>query len=247
MHNFIHNILYSIVLLFAVFSSVSCEKNCLKAAGEIDSTLYELMPFNDIHIYDIFNVEIRQDSFYSVQVKTNSTLLKNISVVQNDTSITIVDSNKCYPLRKADIKIDLIITSPEIKHLNFYNASTFYTKDTLYYNRFLFRAYGKLAFADFKVKCDDHLFLSMWNVSGNIKVGGSCKYLQILNHGNGYIDAFNLKSKYAQITQKSTGDIKTNVSNKITATIYDSGNIYYKGNPVIDTTDYYTGTLIDAN
>lgn len=247
MHKFFSNIFYSIIILFTVSLSISCKKDCLKAAGEIDSTIYEFMPFNDIHIYNIFNVEIRQDSFYSVQVKTNSTLLKNISVVQNDTSITIVDSNKCYPLRKADIKIDLIITSPEIKHLNFYSASTLYTKDTLNYNNFLFRAYGKLAFADFKVNCDDHLFLSMWNVSGDIKVGGNCKYLQILNHGKGYIDAFNLKSKYAQITQKSTGDIKTNVSNKIKASIYDSGNIYYKGNPEIDTTTYYTGTLIDAN
>ncbi|MBN2891165.1 MAG: DUF2807 domain-containing protein [Bacteroidales bacterium] len=229
-----------------VFLLNSCENDCLRSAGEIDSITIELDSFSDIHVYDMFNVYVQQADNYSVKIKTNSTLLKNV-IVNNDTALVISDDNKCYFARNSENHIDIFITTPELSHLSFYSASTFYSIDTLKFHRFSFRAFGKLAFADFNVICEDHLFVSMWNVSGNLKVGGECKYFQVLNHGSTYIDAFELNSQFAKIEQRSSGDAKVNVSNELTAEIFDIGNVFYKGNPVIDTIITSSGKLIDAN
>ena len=225
----------------------SCNKDCLKAAGEKDSLTIDLQVFQEINIYGIFDVYIVQDTFNSVEIITNSTLLKNIEIEQIDSVITIKDNNSCYFVRDSEIKIILKITTTEFRDLNFYNASTFYTDDTLHFENFLFRSYGKLVFADFKINCEDHLFISIWNVSGDVKVEGTCKYLQILNHGSTYINAFDVNTRYATVEQRSTGDTKISVSEKLVAEIFDIGNVYYKGNPEIDTNIYSQGTIINAN
>ena len=234
-------------LIFLLLYQNSCNSDCLKAVGEIDSAEISLSTFEYLEIYDIFDVHIIQDTLHSLKIVTNSTLLKNIEVVQNDSVVVINDLNKCYFARKDGISIKLYVTCSNLKQLIFYNASTFYSIDTLYFNRFLFRAYNKLAFADFVVSSEDHLFVEMWNIFGDVSVAGKSKYLSIINHGSSYIKAHNLSAMYANVTQRSTGDVTVNVSDKLTAIILDIGNVYYAGNPELDTISRNKGRFIKLN
>jgi len=234
-------------IIFTLNFQTSCSKGCLKAAGEIDSNYTEFSKFEYIEIHNIFNVYIKQDTFYSLKIKTNSTLLQNVKVEQNDSTLIISDENTCYFARDYDLHIDLFITAPDLKQLTLCNASTFYSIDTLKYNRFIYKALDKLAFADFNIICSDHLFIELWSVSGKIDVAGKCTFLTILNHGNSYIYGFDLKSDYAEIEQRSTGDIEIFVKNKLKGGVYDIGNILYKGNPILDTITSGRGTIINSN
>ncbi len=233
-------------IIFALLFSTSCQKDCFKSAGEIDSIVIELKQFDKIYIYDLFDVEIKQDTFYEIKIITNSTILNNI-YVDNDTQLVVKDNNKCYLTRDYKIKRRLIITVPEIKELIFFNASNFYSADTLYFNRFMFKALGKIATADFKASCNDHLFISLWNITGDVYVQGNATFLDILNHGNAYVDAYDLDAEYVIIEHRSTGDIKVDVNNKLIAELFDIGNLYYKGFPAFDTAVFGEGKIIDDN
>jgi hypothetical protein len=237
--------LYTIILLWALlFSCSDASKSCLKAAGELDSIQLDVNSFNTIEVYDIFDVYLQQDSNYSIKIRTNKTLLNNVETIVTDSVLTISDKNKCYFLRDYDLKIEVFITAPDIKEMNFYSASSFRSIGELNYENFLFRCYGKMANADFTANCSDHLFVSLWNVTGDFYVHGKSTYLQILNHGSAYIYAFDLQAKYVKIEQRSTGNVEVSPEIKLTATIADIGNIYYKGNPNIDTIITGKGKII---
>jgi len=239
---------WGIFLAIATLSSCSqASKDCLKSAGEIDSTTFELEKFTIIDVYDIFNVYVKQADNYSIKIKTNSTLLNNVEISLEDTILTITDKNKCYFTRDYNLEINIFITAPNLRKINFYNASTLISQNTLNYERFLFRAYGKLAFCDIDVNCSDHFFLSLWNVSGEFKVTGQCKYFEILNHGTSYIHAYEMDAEYVWVEQKSLGDVEINASKKIFGDIYDIGNIYYIGNPEIDSNIIGTGKFIKSD
>jgi len=59
------------------------------------------------------------------------------------------------------------------------------------------------------------------------------------------IDAENLQCQIVTITQRSIADCLISVDQKLTANIYSSGNIYYIGNPLINSTKHTT-TLMSA-
>ncbi len=236
-----------IVFFVGLFSVASCSdagKDCFKAAGNIDSIIINVDDFNTIDVYDIFDVALKQGNEYSVKIITNKTLLDNVDVSVDDTLLTITDKNKCYFLRDYDVKIDIVITAPDVKEINFYSASSFKSIGELNYDRFLFRCYGKLASADFTANCSDHLFVSLWNVSGDFYVHGKTLYLSILDHGSAYVHAFDLSAEYISIEQRSTGNVEVYANRKITALLCDIGNIYYKGNPVIDSVITGKGKII---
>lgn len=220
------------VLLFILFS-VRC-KNFQNNDNTLDSVYVSLSGFDTINVYDIFNVYLKQDSIYSLKILTSSDLINNVEYTQNANVLSIKDLNKFYFLKSYDKSITLYITAPDLKAINLFSASSLYSIDTLKYNRFLVRAYGYIASADLTVDCDDHFFLSLWKVTGDYTISGKCTYLQILNHGTSYINAANLESQYCYIDQNSTGDAKLFVNKKLRVIIRDIGNVYYKGNPVIE-------------
>ncbi len=234
-----------IISLVVVFCS-SCEKKGLHGGGQIDSTVSYLKTFDNIHIYNIFDVKIEQDSFYRIKIIGDSELLKKVEV-KDDTALVVRDLNKYYFSKKNNKKINLIITVPDLSELIFHGAGTFRSDDTLVFDRFLYKAFARLAFADFKIKCSDHLFVELWNVSGSVKVEGEALYFGLLNHGAGNVDAYNLKAQYTQIEQRSSGYSKTFTEENLRVKIFDIGNVYYKGFPKLDTVSYYKGRVIDEN
>ncbi len=243
-------IVYAIFVVTFLSVSISCKSkigDCFNASDEIDSVTYDFSNYTTIDVYDIFEVYIKQDSFYRLKVVCNSDLLDDILIEQKDSVIEISDHNTCYFTKLADSSIKVYITAPNLKNVNFYCASSLYSIDTLEYERFLFRAYGKLAFADLTINCSDHFFLSLWDVSGDFKIRGYAKYFESLFHGNAYADAFDLKTEVTKVDHRSTGDIKVSATNKIKVQILDIGNIYYKGNPEIEATITGTGKIIKVD
>ncbi len=239
---------FLLIIIFSLFISCSDSgKDCFKSAGEIDSLNIEVQDFNIINVSDIFNIYLQKGNEYSVKIRTNSTLLQNVKIEQNDTILSISDQNKCYFSRNKDISIDIFITAPNLREINLYNASTVKSLNTLEYERFMFRAYGKLAFCDLSVDCSDHFFLQLWDITGEYSISGKCTFFDVLDHGKNTIHAYDLSSDYAIIEQRSTGDMELTVNKKLKVELYCIGNVLFRGNPAIDSSIIGQGKIINAN
>ena len=67
--------------------------------------------------------------------------------------------------------------------------------------------------------------------SGDVKINGNTSDFKAMVQGSGDIDCFDLNSKTADVTIKGSGNCNITVSELLNASIYGSGDIYYKGNP----------------
>lgn len=67
--------------------------------------------------------------------------------------------------------------------------------------------------------------------TGNIHLTGEVKQMKIKLYGSGMIDARALISEVADVTLSGVGDVLVNVSDRLDAKIYGTGNIRYQGNP----------------
>jgi len=90
------------------------------------------------------------------------------------------------------------------------------------------------------------LTISMSN-SGLIDIAGSATSETVQLSGSGDYSAFDMSVSFATITNTGAGNAFVKADSSIDATIQSSGNISYKGYPVITSTITGTGQLIDAN
>jgi hypothetical protein len=90
----------------------------------------------------------------------------------------------------------------------------------------------------------DHLKAST-NGSANISVEqGSAYEFEGEISGNGNIAAMGFQSKEAHVKISGDGNIEISVSDKLDVIINGSGNVYYRGNPVITTNISGNGQVI---
>lgn len=81
--------------------------------------------------------------------------------------------------------------------------------------------------------------------SGSIRFKNShFKHAQLTVHGSGKINGQSLQVKEAVANIHGSGNISIAVSDRLKAGIFGSGNIYYWGNPVLETTLNGTGKVI---
>ncbi len=81
--------------------------------------------------------------------------------------------------------------------------------------------------------------------SGSINVSNSNYQSALLEvYGSGNIEAQGLQAKQAVAKIHGSGNASLTVSERIEANIFGSGNIYYWGNPVIETTQNGSGRVI---
>jgi len=81
--------------------------------------------------------------------------------------------------------------------------------------------------------------------SGNILVDNANYQAAILlMHGSGNIEAQGLVAKEAEATSHGSGHINISVADKLKANIFGSGNIYYWGNPLLESTRNGSGRVV---
>ncbi len=236
-------ILFASIVLISILSFYSC-KHCTTLSLKQDSITFKFETFDTVNVYDIFNVYIKQDSFYSIKIKGDENLIKNVQVSKVDKNIEIQDKNTCYFLKLKHSQLNIYITAPDFYFVQLFSASSVYSIDTLHFTRFGIRAYGYYANANVCVDCKDHFFLGIWNSTGNYYIYGKTLFYQVLNHGHAYIHSFDLKSQYADIKQRSTGNVEVFCQKKLDAKIFETGNIIYKGTPEINAVIIGDGRII---
>ena len=235
--------LFVSLMLVSIASIYSC-KHCTTLSHDQDSLVFNFETFDTVNVYDIFNVYVKQDSFFSVKIKGDKNLIKNVEVSEANKNIEIQDKNTCYFLKLKHSQLDIYITAPDFYYVQLFSASSVYSIDTLHYTRFGVRTYGYYANANVCVDCKDHFFLGVWNSTGDFYVSGKAMYYQVLNHGHAFVHSFDLQSQYADIEQRSTGDVEVFCQKKLNVKIFETGNVIYKGNPDVSAVIQGQGKLI---
>ncbi len=233
------------VACFIALFSVSCEMDdipCVRVDGPIETQKRTLSDFNSIFFGDVGNLHISQGNEYSFIMKGQRVILDKVDLSVENNNL-IIQLNECF--NGDGYSLDIFITAPEIVNIEMSGIGTVTTETPLSADVFSLKLSGVSEMNSLEIEADSMTTYHLG--TGTIQYSGNTRAHTILSSGVGEIKADNLTTKTTEVTSNTTGDTYVNVSEKLIATLNNTGNVYYKGSPEITKEETGTGRVINNN
>lgn len=243
--NYRHIVLYSWIILTYAGCKKPEDRTCFKSFGNPSSKIIEFSSLSTIDVYDDISLNLIQDSLNYLEIKDYKNTIKDIEVTFDSGELSIKNNTSCkiFRTRKKHPSINLHFSS--IKKLNLYgsgniNSVTTWSQDSI--DIFSEEAAATLAL---DVKANDvHLYLKNGAIDGAIK--GSSQSVYCYQSGYSLVQLNELITPYLHFAAATTGDVKVYSSSFLHIELWNTGNVFYYGNPtnILITEQHRTGKLI---
>lgn len=236
----IRNKYFDIIIKLSIFllliSVISCKKghwtDCIESAGEnlTDSLLLE--NFDTVKIYDVFNIFLIQDTINFILINGGSNIIENISVNILDNTLELDNFHQCMCSKPAENSVNLYLHFKNIAKIDIHETSKLISVNSINSKELGVIFNNKISEANFILNCNTFYF---WNLRGGVlNLSGKTRELKIWNYGLCNVFADSLISEKALIENNSMGNCRIGISDTLKGKITNSGNVYYKGNPLIE-------------
>jgi len=238
--------LFCILLLF-----VACDNDygCFKTTGTLVSQEFLVDPFDKIIVYEGIELYIKESLEQKIVVETDKDLLSGIHLTVNDRQLEITNNNDCDFFRNVGLTKVYIYVS-NITHIR--NSSTFPVHsigvlnfDTLHLisEDYLSDYFNS---GDFNLEVNSQTINIVANGPSNHTISGLSETIHINFAGsNPRFEGSELLVKNATLFARSTNDILIKVSEKISGSLYSTGDVVLLKKPlIIDLKEYYKGKVI---
>jgi len=215
-------------LLFACSKSDRC--GCFDSNGETITETRSIEPFSELEVDNVFDITLHLNSNPEIKIEVGKNLLKGIKTTVENNRLIIKNNNICNWTRKYNGHIKIDISCDSVSYIKLYESCDIRCTDTIRANEFRFDNYADISKVDMNFVCITMIY-AVHAGTGDTKLHGSAKQCILWSMGYGYFYLNDFKTDYCNIMSNSTGNIYVNVSKEIEATIKNSGNVYYTGNP----------------
>lgn len=219
----------------AVFNIYTTGKPVVQGKGSVITKVLPLSGFTEIEVKKIGNIEISSGTEYRVSVSDYENLADFATFSMSGQRLIIGYADTCVKNSRLTIRITTPDPLYSIALSGIGNIDVKSPVDQL--SEITLSGNGKIVFRS-AVTSDD-LYVDMEGV-GYIYAYGLAKNLNVELGGSGSIDLTDLNAKTANCTISGVGDIRTTVTESLSALLAGTGNIIYFGNP--DLVKNITGT-----
>ena len=231
---------------FLLLFTHGCKKpGCIGAAGEIQTATRSLASFDELLLADNINLVLIQSPEEKIVIEAPENMMPNITSGIIDKKLTITNLGDCRWARDPKEKINVQLYFTNLKKIVYQGSGTITNIDTLRLNGLQLET--DEGAGDIELTVDNgytgaYLFADD-NVS--LKLHGRSDVCFTYTGSRGKSDMSDFKVKKMVIEYGGVTDTHVWVTNDLDATIFHTGNIKYKGMPVISRSRYYgSGRLI---
>ncbi len=204
-----------------ILSLFSCSKENIKGSGSVTTEQRNLTGFTSVSSSGSSKVFITQGNFFSVEVKGYANLLPyyETRVVNNELRLGYRDN-----VSVKNDNTEVFVTLPSVEALKLSGSGDIRTSGTFPF------------VADFNASISG---------SGNIHYSdGSAGFFNSSISGSGSMYMLGLKAEKAEAITSGSGNTEISVATHLQVKISGSGNVYYRGNPLIVTNISGSGEVI---
>lgn len=238
----------NLTFLLILACCAACERQeespCFQSASDPTEARIPLDDLQVLEVHDLFDVYLVQDTVNEVVVHAGSNLIDDLEFHQENNRLHVYNHSKCRWLRNYN-RIRLTFRLKNLSRVSLWYPCHVETPDTVKWPDLYVYSFAKVFEGRLLV---DNLTLRFgvnFTCAGSCSLAGHTGKLIIMNRGVHHIFADSLTSVAADITNNARGDIHLGPAETLSAHIWESGNIYYKGDPEIVVRDLTsTGRLI---
>ena len=225
-------------LVFAtlIFLSFSCTKAPL-TNGEVVTEMRQLDNFDIINLYDNIDVTLINSDVFKIEITTGENLVTNIIADVIEGKLYLRNENTCNWIRSYDCPLEAkIYFSGKLSAINYESVGNLYSDSYIVddsISRFDLNIEDGSGDIKLKINCDC-FYMESHSGTNAVSIIGKSRYCYIYQNGLGPILAENFITDKADVYSYKSNDIYVQCRNNLKASIYNMGNIYYKGQPKID-------------
>ncbi len=237
-----------LIVLFSLFLLLSCDENqLLESSGTLVSKEIPVDFFDKINISEGIELHITDEILTKVEIIAGENVIDKVtfSVIDNQLFIDAKNATRTFQSYEP---IKIYISINDLDTIYSSSQHNVYSENVLNFNILHLQSglFEDTASGEFhlKINCNS-LFVednraSFYTVSGNVENLNVSFY-----NGDERFEGSNLIAQNVTIFQRSSNDIIVNPQQKISGTIYSTGNVVLKNNPpIVDVQVLYQGQLI---
>lgn len=238
-----------IILLSLLFFSCDSENSndCFKTSGTKITKEFEVENFDKINLSQGIELIIKEGPEIKVIVESGQNLMNGITAEVSEGQLFLRNSNGCNWVRDYN-ETKVYVTTPTLK--NVYSSSQFSVKSdgvlNFPYLNLQSGVFSNTASGTFGLEVNCNTLIIDDNESSYFKISGRTTNLSVnFYDGNARFDGSDLATNEVSFFQRSSNDIIVNPIDKISGTIYSTGNVVLKNTPsVIEVTQLYQGHIV---
>jgi Putative auto-transporter adhesin, head GIN domain len=226
---YFHTIIAWVFILFCLFACST--KDCLHDTGSITKTHIETGYIKTINFNGIFDIYLVQDTVYYIDLEGGNKVLEYVQVQNADSVLSLYNTNSCSFLRDFK-KIGVYVHFSQLGLINITEPCNIKSQNVITGN--LAIAVGSsIAEADLELNNENFFIYTNKHTAGSYLIKGHCTRCFLWPFYASKIDASNLLAKTMHVRSFSIGDCLVNVEDELFVEIHNSGNVIYKGSPVV--------------
>ena len=227
------------ILFFGILLTtalISCEDD---SGGPPTTAIYDLEPFSRIELETSSNISVYQANYFQVIVDGRESDVNDTDVYLQGDLLVIREHGSIHPDQH------ISIYTPSILELNAYGSSYIYGETEIIQTiPFNLHSYGS---GDIDVYIDTDIVNIKNFGSGDILLSGQSAITDIDLTGSGWVRSFTMPTEISNVFLSGSGSAEVNVDVDLDVLLTGSGNVYYKGHPLLDLQISGSGKVQDAN
>ncbi|SMC31630.1 head GIN domain-containing protein [Moheibacter sediminis] len=237
-------------LIIFCFSGCNSEEgsDCFKKQGEQITEVISVENFSKIHISKGVELIIKESDQQKVTVTAGKNLISNVTFEVINGELFVKDNSGCHMFRNVSIA-KVYVSTPVLEKI--YSASQFsiHSEGMLHFPDLTLES-GTLSedvpSSVFDLEINNQNLTIHENVSSVFKIKGNTENLNVNFWGsNGRLEAQNLIAKKINVFHRSTNDMIVYPTEKISGTLYSTGNLVLKNfPPIVNVEQLYTGQVV---
>ncbi len=235
-----------IVFLSGVAVTMSCSTDdisCQRVSSKMVKVDKDLSGFDGVVFTAVGDVVLTEgkDFGFSLQGPENVVEALNTEIVGSD---LLISSNACFNGFTGNNQLIVNITAPSFRKLEMSGTGNMRSANTLTgnYLEISFLGVGTME-ADLEA---DSIHTETAG-SGKVRLTGVTGVHDLLQAGEVAVDAYDLVTDTCRIVQRSNMDAYVFANVLLKIKLEGKGDVYFKGNPVVEDQIDGTGKVIDAN
>ena len=241
--------IYMIAFLMVNGLFQSCERagNCYMQSGRtITKEIYikGIDQVNSIVLRGNISLYLNEGETGMAEVRSGENLIEGIIFTVKDSVMEIHDEIYCNWLSGYKHHMDVFLTLKELKQIDFSGSSGLYTTDTLEFGNRLVLGIGNST-GEINMNIHGGYFqLNHYFGATDIMISGKVNSCGISHIARGRLELSSLETKRMTIKSTSVNHAYVYATEVLNAGIFESGNVYYHGNPIVEAIVEGKGKLI---
>jgi hypothetical protein len=175
------------------------------------------------------------DTVNEIIAKGYDFLMDDIEVVQTSTRLELKHAMGAYIQKKQ--LVTLLLSAKNLRSITFNAASCMSNADTLKTDHLSVVINGRGTYTELDVlmDCEDFSLTGYGEVNtGRHRLAGKCQNASFFIEGCVGVDAKDLNCSAVKVVHRSIADCRVTASQRLSVSVYSTGNTYYWGNPQIN-------------